>query len=84
MRRAGQRLGVYPVSRAVEHRHHQLVHLIAMHVGNKALVDADIVNLLAVQLVEGVEVVAKTVDDQLAASLLQLVDKWPADGRMLE
>ncbi|MNH25349.1 hypothetical protein D3C79_853370 [compost metagenome] len=55
-----------------------------MHVGDKAFVDANIVNHLALQLVEGIEVVAKTVDDQLATPLLQLMDKWPADGRVLE
>ncbi|MOA27792.1 hypothetical protein D3C78_1486890 [compost metagenome] len=82
--RAGQRLGVHPMRRPIEHRHHQFVHLVAVHVGDEAFVDADIVNLLAMQLVKGVEAVPKTVNDQLAAPLLQLLEERPANTGVLQ
>ena len=71
MGRPGERLRLDPVRRAVEHRDHQFIHLVAVHVSDKAFIDANDVYLLIAQLIEGIDVMPKAVDDQSAAQLLQ-------------
>ena len=63
--------------RAVEHRDHQLVHLVAVHVGDKALIDANDVDPLVAELIERIDVMPEAVDDQPAALLLQFAEKCP-------
>lgn len=75
--RSGEGLRFNAMRRAVEHRDHQLVHLVAVHVGDKALIDANDVDPLVAELIERIDVMPEAVDDQPAALLLQFAEKCP-------